>query len=126
MIIKGNKIVGWQDFMELSVASWVCLSPFLLGFFMNENAALSALVIGSVMIMFAVLGLATHRMGDEYGTIAAALFLLASPWAFSYTEVGVATMNATVCAMVMLVLGFLAIREEKAELETERETRPSH
>ena len=126
MKIGNQRVVGWQDFLELCVASWLFISPFVLGFLENKPAAITAMLLGGVAIMFSVLGLATQEMGDEWGNELASVVLIVSPWAFGYATVVVATINAVACGVVMGYLAMLALREEKLELRRYDKLRPSH
>ncbi|MDX1810912.1 MAG: SPW repeat protein, partial [Gammaproteobacteria bacterium] len=77
---------GWQDFVELGVASWIICSPFVLGYFHEASASLSIMMIGSVMILFAIMGLATEKPIDEWINLALGLFLIATPWIFGFSS----------------------------------------
>jgi hypothetical protein len=123
MKIGKQKVVGWQDFLELCVASWVFISPFVLGYLDNQTATITAMMLGGVAIMFSILGMSTQKIGDEWGNELASLCLIASPWAFGYSEVTFATMNAVACGILMGFLAILAMMEERAEMRREEQLR---
>ncbi len=64
-----NNYHGWQDFIELTLASWLVVSPFFLGFFYNVNATLSCMFIGCMIITLSILGMALETPWEEWTTI---------------------------------------------------------
>lgn len=126
MKIGKQKIVGWQDFLELCVASWLFISPFVLGFLDNKAAAITAMLIAGVAMMFSILGMATQRLGDEWGNEMASVLLIISPWAFDYSESAIATINAISCGIVMGFLAYLAMMEERTEMRKQEQLRTGH
>jgi len=117
---KRSEVIGWQDFVELCIASWLVISPFALGFFEFAPASVTAMLIGSVAIMFSLLGMATQRTGDEWGNLGAAILLIASPWLFSYSHIVLATMNAVVCGAGLILFAWLAMMADKAEMKLQK------
>ncbi|MDH5546280.1 MAG: SPW repeat protein [Gammaproteobacteria bacterium] len=126
MKMFGRKITGWQDFLELGIASWLVLSPFALGFLNEISASVTAMLLGSVAIMFSVLGLSTQKPLDEWGTELTAVCLVLSPWVFDYAHVQLAVVNALSCGVLLAFLAWLAMMEEKADMRKEQETRMEH
>lgn len=122
MKVKNQEVNGWQDFIELCIASWLIISPFALGFFEVIQASLTALLIGSVAVMMAVLGMATRRQGDEWANMGAGVFLLASPWLFGYADMVVATVNAIACGALLILFAWLAMMEERQEMQMQHES----
>ena len=117
MKIRGQTVTGWQDFLELGVASWLFISPFVLGFIAETSASLSAMLLSSVAILFSILGLSTRRLGDEWGNEMVAIGLIASPWLFGYAHVEIAVLNAVSCGILLAFLAALAMMEERAEMK---------
>lgn len=113
--MKLSKINGWQDFLELGVATWIIASPFALGFFSQVNASLTLILIGCVCFLIALLGLATENPVDEWINLCLGVLICATPWLFGYTELVVATTNAVICGGVMITLTILAMTHEYHE-----------
>ena len=126
MIIRGQKISGWQDFVELLFSIWLFASPFVLGFWSNTSASLTAMLVASVVMLMSMLGISTQRIGDEWGNIGAAVVLIASPWLFGYAAIMSALLNAVVCGGVLIVFAVLAILEERAEKRAMEQAKPAH
>jgi len=111
-----NKLHGWQDFMELGVASWLVASPFILGFFSNVSASLSCMFIGCLVITLSIIGMALETPWEEWTTICLAVALMATPWVFGFTEVGIAVLNVFISGGLLIVFSTLAIKHEYHEL----------
>lgn len=116
MKVHLKKIDGWQDFLELTLASWLFISPFVLGFFYNTVATLSAMFVGSVIILFSLLGMAKHQPLDEWANLLACVALIASPWFMAYTEIAAATVNAVACGVVLGVIAIGTMMNEYKEI----------
>ncbi len=48
----GTHITGWQDMIEWIIAVWIVFSPYALGFFGTAAAGLTAVMLGSLAIVF--------------------------------------------------------------------------
>lgn len=109
-------IVGWQDFLELALATWIVLSPFVLGYFDVVNASLSIMLTGSVIIFFAIMGMATENPLDEWINLCLGLFLVATPWLFGFSALAAATLNSVICGGVLVTLTILAMVHDYHEI----------
>lgn len=119
--MKISKLNGWQDFLELGLASWIVVSPFFLGFFAQTNASLTLMLIGSVCVLFAILGLATENPVDEWINLCLGGLLIASPWLFGFSEIFAAATNAVISGGLMVTLTILAMTHEYHEQQTKQE-----
>ena len=110
-------INGWQDFVELCIASWVFCAPFFLGFFDNIPASLSCMFIGGSVIFTAMFGLARETPIYEWTTLCLSVLLIASPWLFSYSAVSMAVFNSVVCGSLLILFSVLAMMHEYHEMD---------
>ena len=113
---RGIQLNGWQDFCELTLASWIIVSPFVLGYFDVVNASLSIILIGVAVMLFATLGLATENPMDEWVNFCLGAGLIASPWLFGFSTLFVATVNTVVCGGILVSLTILAMTHEYHEI----------
>lgn len=115
--MKVNTTVhGWQDFVELCIASWVFVSPFMLGFFDNIAASLSCMFLGGLVISTSIFGMARERPALEWATVCLAVLLIASPWAFAYAQIATAMTNAVISGGLLIVFSILAMTQEYREI----------
>jgi hypothetical protein len=104
-----STINGWQDAIELILAAWIFISPIILGFFDYNAATLTAMIVGTVALITTQLGLAKQQPGVEWFNLALAVFLVASPWVFTYSGLFLATWNAIIAGLVLTLFAILAM-----------------
>lgn len=112
MSSKQYVMYGWQDFVELVIALWLCASPFFLGFYANANATASALLIGATVLLIAQLGLANEQPWEEWTNIALSTILILSPWLFGYSDIVPATVNVIVCSIFITGFAILSLQRD--------------
>jgi hypothetical protein len=116
MKIQMKKIEGWQDFLELGLASWLLISPFVLGFFSNPVATLACMFAGCVVVLFSLLGMATHKPWDEWVNLFTALALITTPWLLGFTMATVAATNAIASGLILAGLAIYTMMSEYREI----------
>ncbi len=126
MKFQMKNIEGWQDFLELGVASWLVISPFVLGFFENVNATLSVMFAGCFVILFSVLGLATHKPWDEWLNIIVAAFLITSPWLIGFATLNIVVANVVVSGVILILLAAYTLKVEYREIQEATDQLHSH
>lgn len=107
---------GWQDSLEMTVGLWLLLSPVALGFIANPTASVSAIGVGVAVFLFSQLGIAENRPWEEWTNLILAIVLLSSPWLFGYSAILAATLNASICAIALMVLTIMNMSQEYAQL----------
>jgi len=112
----GKGMTGWQDLVELAVATWIFVSPIALGFFSPGAAVLTAFAVGGVAILISELGIATQKPKLEWFTMALAVFFMLSPWIFSYAAIEFAAINAVASGAVLFTFAALSLLHETSEL----------
>ncbi len=105
------RIKHWQDSVSLLLGVWLILSPFALGF--AAAATWITVVLGLLVIMFAVEGFIVPSYLEEWGELLLGLALLLAPWAVGYEPA-----SATVSSVIS---GLLVILFAAWELATDRE-----
>ena len=116
MTPQKTTVDGWQDSVEILIALWLFMSPFVLGFTGNSAATVSVLLIASFTLLIAQLGLAEQKPWEEWTNIILALLLIASPWLFGYAFEIVAMLNSVVSGVLIIVFAALSIRHEYSEM----------
>jgi SPW repeat len=96
------RIQHWQDVASLLLGVWLVISPFALGF---DGAALwITIVLGLLVILFAVEGLVIPSYLEEWGEILLGLALVVAPWTVGYEAVS-ATVSSMVSGILVIMLG---------------------
>jgi hypothetical protein len=106
------RIQHWQDIASLLLGVWLVVSPFVLGF--AGAATWITIILGLLVILFAVEGFAIPSYLEEWGELLLGLALLVAPWTVGYESV-----SATVSSVVS---GILVILFAAWELMTDRDS----
>jgi hypothetical protein len=105
------RIKHWQDSASLLLGVWLILSPFVLGF--AAATTWITVVLGLLVIMFAVEGFIVPSYLEEWGEILLGLALLLAPWTIGY-ESGSATVSSVTSGPLVILFAVW-------ELATDRE-----
>lgn len=112
----GTHVEGWQDMVELLIATWIVFSPFALGFWSNPAAALTALAVGSCAILVSQLGLAQQQPWEEWVMLALATTLACSPVLFGYAAITAAVWSAVLSGCALAALSISSMTKEYAAM----------
>jgi hypothetical protein len=99
-----KRIRHWQDYVSVLVGIWLMVSPWALGIHGNLAAIGNSVVIGAVMVAFAVVALFIHESWEEWSEIVLGLWLMGSPWILEFTGIPIAMQNALLCGGLITVL----------------------
>ena len=120
--MKSNtSIHGWQDFVELCIASWVFVSPFTLGFIENVPASLSCMFIGAFIISLSIFGMARETPRIEWTTLCFSVLLIASPWLFAFSQISAAVFNVVISGTLLILFSVLAMLHEYNDMESSKQ-----
>jgi hypothetical protein len=110
----------WQDWINLILAIWLFISPWVLGFYpggavASMSASWTAWVLGVIVAVFSIAALNRAQPWEEWINLIAGVLLFISPLVFSYYTVTVAGMWST------LIVGALVFILSIWDLNTQRE-----
>lgn len=104
-----------QDHIQLALGLWLIVSPWVLGFAVPLNAAaMSAIVIGLLVLVASVDGLVFSSTVDEWINVALGVALILTPSFLGFEEDHVASANALVCGILITGFGAWAIEQLNA------------
>jgi hypothetical protein len=98
----------WQDWCNLIVGIWLCLSPWLLGFADHRAAAESAVAVGILVVVAEVFTFSALRVLEEWINVALGLWLMAAAWALEITK-GAAQVDFVVSGLLLVLLALYEI-----------------
>jgi hypothetical protein len=78
----------WEDWLGMVLGVLIGLSPWLAGQMDSQAVMWNAVVIGALVIALAALELVALQRWEEAGEIACGLWLIISPYIFSYAGAG--------------------------------------
>lgn len=110
------KSLKWEDWLGIALGLWLLASPWILDYTEQSAAAMNALFIGAALIGLELLNLDAHEDLEEWLDIAAGLWLLVSPFAFGFVQVGAAAINAVGVGLLTIVFALWALSPLDARL----------
>jgi hypothetical protein len=98
----------WQDWCNLILGIWLCLSPWLLGFTDQRAAAENAVAVGILIIVAEVFTFSMLRVLEEWINVALGLWLVASSWALDVAALA-AKLDFAVSGLLLALLALYEI-----------------
>jgi hypothetical protein len=98
-------IVRWQDWIDVLLGGWLIVSPWQLGYALNEAATTNAYGLGTVLIVFNLISVCRLvDEGQEIFNIVLGIWLLCSPYVFGFAVDRTPTVNALVGGALIITL----------------------
>lgn len=99
----------WQDWINLLLAIWLFISPWVLQFYPGATsaapaAAWSAWVLGIIVAVFSIAALVKTQLWEEWINLLAGIWIFISPWVLRYTTTPQALGNALVIGALVFIL----------------------
>lgn len=101
----------WQDWINVVLAIWLFISPFLLSFTDNSLAAWDSYILGACVFIVAIWALMTPSAWNEWVNLAFGLWIFVSPLVLSYYSDLVPTWNQIVIGCLMILSSLWAVYE---------------
>ncbi len=77
----------WEDWANVGLGAWLFISTWVLGYASSTAAAVNAWILGSVIVLLALWGLARPRMRAADGvTVLLGGWAFVSPWALHFAS----------------------------------------
>jgi hypothetical protein len=98
----------WQDWLNLLLAVWLFVSPWVLGFARTEGggasvAAWNACIVAVVIAVLSIAALARAEPWEEWVNIVAGIWLFISPWVLKYSGTQHALWNALIVGALVII-----------------------
>jgi SPW repeat len=103
----------WQDGINLLAGFWIFFAPWVVGSHAGALAIGNHTVVGILMILFAITGIAEFRLWKEWVNILLGAWILISPWLLHFSGSTALTWNAVISGAVVIVFGCWALSEER-------------
>ena len=75
----------WQDWCNLLLGIWLCLSPWVLRFVDDREATENAVAVGFLIIVAEVFTFSMLRVVEEWINVVLGMWLVVSVWALEIT-----------------------------------------
>jgi hypothetical protein len=116
----------WQDWINLILAVWLFISPWVLRFYpggtvASMSASWTAWVLGVVVAVFSIAALAKARPWEEWINLVAGVLLFISPLVLMYHTVSILAMwNALIVGALMFILAIWDLNTQPAMIANRR------
>jgi len=98
----------WQDWCNLLLGIWLCLSPWLLQFVDDREAMENAVAVGFLIIVAEVFTFSMLRVVEEWINAVLGIWLILSVWALELTTLA-AKMDFIVSGVAITLLALYEI-----------------
>jgi hypothetical protein len=113
---------GWQDAIEILIAVWLIVSPFVLAFSDISNATLTAELIGTAVFAMSQFSAANQKPWEEWFNLILAVFLAVSPFVLGYAGSAIATWNAIISGALIGAFAIASMSHEYVQLKMHHTT----
>jgi hypothetical protein len=97
--------IRWQDWMDVLLGCWLVVSPWEMGYSLNEAATANACGLGMVLIVFNLISACRLlEKGQEIFNILLGTWLILSPYSLNFATEKEPAINAIVVGVMIVVL----------------------
>jgi hypothetical protein len=99
----------WEDWVNLVLGIWLCVSPWILQFGGDEMIVTqNAVLVGFLLIVTETVTLVSFRVWEEWISVVLGAWLVVSPWVLGITAL-VPMANFVIVGLAVLVLALYEI-----------------
>ncbi|MBK4739146.1 SPW repeat protein [Noviherbaspirillum pedocola] len=103
----------WQDSVNLVLAVWLFLSPWLLGYGSElPKAARNAWLLGAAVTIVAVATMYAPRVWEEIVNFVLGAWGVVSPWILGFSDSRVTMLNMVVASIIIAALALWAVMRD--------------
>ena len=92
----------WQDWVNLILAVWLFITPFIFGMIsLTGTAALNGYIFGTIVVALSIWALAQPRVWEEWTNLVIGIWLIISPFVLGFTTETAAMWNHLVVGIIV-------------------------
>ena len=115
----------WQDWVNLVLAVWLFLSPWLMGYaHMEATAAWNAWVLGVAIVVFAAIAVSMPKPWEEGVNILLGIWMVISPWVLRFAGTRGPEANAVIVGVLVIAFAAWAMAIARQQPGLEHQTNP--
>lgn len=108
-----TRMKHWQDVVSAILGAWLIVSAWALGF-QGETGAMANAVIAGVLLLGVALGaIFVPKAWEEWSELILGLWLIASPWALSFSTMREQRVNAVFVGLIVAILALWVLLTDK-------------
>jgi len=111
----------WPNWLNVLLAIWLFISPWVLQYAAVETAAWNAWVVAIAIAALSIAALARLAQWEEWVNLALGVWLILSPWILGFSANANAMGNAVIVGIICAILaifGLMAARRAEAAPRT--------
>lgn len=113
----------WQDALVLMIGIWLVASRWILTYRSPDTVGLDIaswnfIVVGVTLVILGFIAITSYRLWQEWLDVAAAVWLIVSPWALGFHQaMPTAMWNAIICGLAVIVIsGWVILSDRSAQV----------
>lgn len=106
-------IKHWQDPLNIILGLWMAASPWVLGYSADTYPTLSAIIAGTLIVLFAASEFFKAMAWEEWTNVALGVWLVISPWVLGFSGLSMMMWNAVAVGLVVALLALWALYTDK-------------
>ncbi|RJF97014.1 hypothetical protein D3870_19410 [Noviherbaspirillum cavernae] len=104
----------WQDWGNLLLGAWLFVSPWVMLYPADVPSAMwNAYILGSAIVVFAIIAIYLPRAWEEGLNMLFGLWLVISPWVLGFSMYRDITANAVIVGVFVAALAAWAMTHDK-------------
>lgn len=97
--------IRWQDWVDIALGCWLIVSPWKIGYLLNDVATDNSLGLGIVLVLFNLMSVCRLMdEGQEVFNIMLGVWLITSPYTLNFATEMVPTVNAIMVGSMIVAL----------------------
>jgi hypothetical protein len=104
IIDRHDRENNWQDWVNLILAAWLFISPWVLGFAHQQRPSWNAWIVGIVVVVLSIAALTQLQLWEEWVNLLLGAWLFISPWALGFSGSATVSWNAWIIGGLIFLI----------------------
>ena len=104
VIDKRGSANNWQDWVNLILAVWLFISPWVLNFAEQQRPSWDAWIVGVVVAVLSIAALTQVQVWEEWINLLLGAWLFISPWVLGFTSNATISWNAWIVGILIFLV----------------------
>jgi CHASE2 domain-containing sensor protein len=113
---------NWQDWVNLILAGWLFISPWVLGFAAQQNPSWDAWIIAVVVGVLSIAALIQMQVWEEWINLILGAWLFISPWVLAFASNPTISWNAWIVGGLIFLIAACELSVANQMVDRDRST----
>ena len=101
---KRGSANNWQDWVNLILAVWLFISPWVLNFAGQQTPSWDAWIVGVVVAVLSIAALTQVQVWEEWINLLLGAWLFISPWVLGFSSDATISWNAWIVGILIFLV----------------------